>query len=178
MDQDWLFNCEQIELMLDNKSLGSKSLPADASPRIWKIPFARGGIKAIARNKGNVVATHELRTADKPAKTLLKSDRPNLTADREDLAYVEANIIDRHGVLMPDATNSISFKISGPASIFAVDNGGNLSHEPFHAAVRHACEGRCFAIIKAHSIGTITVDASAQGLPTATTKISVSESRK
>jgi beta-galactosidase len=171
-------NCEQVELMLNNKSLGSKSLLADASPRIWKVPFQRGTIKSIAKNKGHIVATHQLRTADKPAKILLKSDHPNLTACWEDLAYVEATVVDKDGVLVPDATNSISFKISGQASILAVDNGDNSSHEPFHATARHAYQGRCFAIIQARSTGTITIDASAEGLASAATKIRATASRE
>jgi beta-galactosidase len=171
-------NCEQVELLLNNKSLGSKTLPADVSPRIWKVQFVRGTIKSIAKNKAHIVATHELRTADKPAKILLQSDRPNLTPGPEDLAYVEATVVDKDGVLVPDASNSISFRISGPASILAVDNGDNSSHEPFHATTRRAYQGRCFAIIQGHSADTIMVDASAEGLASATTKIRVSATRK
>jgi beta-galactosidase len=164
-------NCEQVELMLNKKSLGSKSLPADASPRVWKIPFVRGTIKAVAKNQGHVVATHELRTADKPAKILLNVDHPTLTSDPEDLAYVKATVLDKDGVLVPDATNSISFKISGPASILAVDNGDNSSHEPFHATSRRAYQGRCFAIIKANAVGKITFEASSEGLSSSSTKL-------
>jgi beta-galactosidase len=171
-------NCEQVELMLNNTSLGSKSFPTDASPRVWKFPFARGAVKAISKNKGHVVATHELRTADKPAKIILKSDRPTVTAGPEDLAYVEATVVDKDGVLVPDATNSISFKISGPASILAVDNGDTSSHESFHSNNRRAYQGRCFAIIQAYSNGTITIDAVAEGLATATTQIHASTSRR
>ena len=171
-------NCDQVELLLNSKSLGSKPLPADASPRMWKVAFEPGTIKAIAKNKGHVVATHQLRTAGKSAKILLKSDRPAVTTGREDLAYVEATIVDKDGVLVPDASNSITFRISGPASILAVDNGDNSSHEPFHATARHAYQGHCFAIIQAHSPGTITVDASAEALASATTKIHASASRK
>jgi beta-galactosidase len=170
-------NCEQVELLLNNKSLGSKSLPADASPRIWKVPFVRGTIKSIAKNKGHIVATHQLRTADKPAKILVKLDRPNFTSDPEDLVYVEATVVDKDGVLVPDATNSISFRISGPASILAVDNGDNSSHEPFHATTRRAYQGRCFAIIKSDSAGYITVEASAQGLASASTKLQAANRR-
>jgi beta-galactosidase len=170
-------NCEQIELLLNNKSLGSKSLPADASPRIWKVQFVRGTIKSIAKNKGHIVATHQLRTADKPAKILLKLDRPNFTSDPEDLVYVEATVVDKDLVLVPDATNSISFRISGPASILAVDNGDNSSHEPFHATTRRAYQGRCFAIIKSDSAGYITVEASAQGLASASTKLQATNRR-
>src|SRR5260370_9747010 len=33
-------NCEQVELFLNGKSLGTKPRPADDSTRIWTVPFA------------------------------------------------------------------------------------------------------------------------------------------
>lgn len=171
-------NCEQVELLLNNKSLGSKSLPADASPRIWKVPFERGTIKAIARNHGRVVASHELHTAGNPAKIVLKSDRSSLFPDWDDLAYLEATVVDKDGIPVPDAADLISFRISGPGRILAVDNADNSSHEPFHAMIRHAYQGRCFAIVRADSPGKIVVDASAQALAPASAKIKASASHK
>jgi beta-galactosidase len=164
-------NCEQVELVLNKKSLGSKSLPADASPRAWKVPFERGTIKAIGRGKNQIVASYELRTAGKPSKILLKTDRANLTPDWDDLAYIEATVVDHEGMLVPNAADLISFKVVGSASIAAVDNGDNSSHESFHANNRHAYQGHCFAIIKANTPGNITVEASAVGLASASTKI-------
>jgi beta-galactosidase len=171
-------NCEQVELMLNKKSLGSKSLPADASPRTWKVPFERGTIKAIGKNKNHIAATHELQTAGTPSKILLKADRANLTPDWDDLAYIEATVVDRNGILVPDAAQQISFKVTGPGSIAAVDNGDNSSHELFHANYRHAYQGRCFAIIKANATDNITVEASADGLASAATKIRVRDTAK
>jgi beta-galactosidase len=170
-------NCEQVELILNSKSLGSKSLPADASPRTWKMPFERGTIKATGKNKNNIVAAYELRTAGKPSKIALKADHPNLTAEWDDLAYIEATVVDHEGILVPDAADLISFKVAGPGSIAAVDNGDNSSHESFHADHRRAYQGRCFAIIKANEAGNITVQATGDGLASASTKIRVTTSR-
>jgi beta-galactosidase len=169
-------NCEQVELILNKKSLGSKSLPPDASARTWKVPFERGTIKAIAKNKNYIVASHELRTAGKPSKIVLKADRPNLTPDWDDLAYVEATVVDREGIPVPDAADMIAFKVAGAGLITAVDNGDNSSHEPFRANKRHAYQGHCFAIIKANTSGNITIEASAEGLASGSTKIHVTAS--
>jgi len=169
-------NCEQVELILNNKSLGSKSLPSDASPRTWKLPFARGTIKAIGKDGNHIVATYELKTAGKPAKILLKADRPNLTTGWNDVAYVEATVVDKNGVLVPDATDLISFNIVGAGSVIAVDNGDNSSHELFHASNRRAYQGRCFAIIRANAAGNITAEARADGLFPAATKIRATRS--
>jgi beta-galactosidase len=64
-------NAEEVELFLNDKSLGTQKLHADASPITFQVPFERGTLKAVARTNGKIVATDELRTAGKPAHLLL-----------------------------------------------------------------------------------------------------------
>ena len=72
-------NCEEVELFLNGKSLGAKDKPRDDSPRVWKVKFEPGTIKAVAKNGDSVVAGDELRTAGKPAKIVLTTDREKLS---------------------------------------------------------------------------------------------------
>ncbi len=158
-------NCAQVELTLNGRSLGSLPLPADASPRIWRVPYEPGTLRAFGRNGAEVVATDELHTAGPSAKIVLSSDRDALAPSWDDVAYVRATVTDAAGVPIPDAADLITFGLSGPASIAAVDNGDLGSHEPFQAAQRHAFGGQCVAILKATaSSGQITLTASAPGL--------------
>jgi beta-galactosidase len=160
-------NCEEVELILNGKSLGTRSRPSDDSPRTWRVPFEPGAIKALGKNKGQNAATHELRTAGKPAKILLAVDRSQLTPDWDDLSYVTVTVADANGVQVPDAGDLITFKLTGPGVIAAVDSGDNSSHEPFQAAERRAFQGRCFAILRATAPASqITLTASAPGLTT------------
>ncbi|HEV2318624.1 MAG TPA: glycoside hydrolase family 2 TIM barrel-domain containing protein [Verrucomicrobiae bacterium] len=143
-------NCKFVELFLNDKSLGSQPLPADASPRIWNINYEPGTLTAIAReDNGNVVATDELRTAGQSAKIVLSTDTPILSPGFDHVAEVRAQITDSSGVEIPHANNLISFSVSGPGEIVAVDNGDNASHEPFQATKRHAYEGECVAYLRA-----------------------------
>jgi beta-galactosidase len=158
-------NCEEVELLLNGKSLGVKSLPADASPRVWKVSFEPGTLKAIGKNKGQPAATHELQTAGKPAKILLAADPAKLPFNWDAVCTVQATVVDEKGVPVPEASDLIAFKLSGPGEIAAVDSGDNVSHEPFRASSRHAYQGRCVAILKATApAGQIALTASAQGL--------------
>ncbi len=158
-------NCKEVELFLNGKSLGSKPLNADASPRVWKVAWAPGTLKAVARNDGKVVATDELRTAGAPAKIVLVSNRDRLPFDWNEVAFVRATVVDKHGIPVPSATNLVTFTISGPGVVAAVDNGNNASHEPFQADERQAFQGRCIAFVKAAApTGKIVLTASAPGL--------------
>jgi beta-galactosidase len=157
-------NCEEVELLLNGKSLGSKPLPADASARVWRVPYEPGTLRAVGRNKGAKAAAYELRTAGKPARVTLSVDRSRIRSNWDDAAFVTATVVDANGVLVPNADQSISFQLSGPGSIAAVDSADHASHEPFQASERKAFQGWCVAIVKAKGSGPITLKASAPGL--------------
>ncbi len=159
-------NCKEVELFLNGKSLGKKRINADASPRTWQAPFTPGVLKAIARNeRGRPAATNELRTAGKPAGIVLATEAKTLSPVWDDVATVRATIVDARGVTMPRADDLISFTVSGPAVIAAVDNADNASHEPFQASSRHAFQGGCVAFLRANAApGKITLTATAAGL--------------
>jgi beta-galactosidase len=158
-------NCKEVELFLNGQSLGVKFLNADASPRNWLVPFSPGILKAVARNDEKIVATDELRTAGPPAKIILTTDTEQLSPGFDDVAVIRAKIADASGIEIPRAKNLISFKVSGPGVIAAVDNGDNTSHELFQADSRHAFQGECVAYVKASADSVkIVVTAAATGL--------------
>jgi len=170
-------NCDEVELFLNGKSVGSKQLPPDAAPRTWTIPFETGSLKAVAKNRGQIVATHELKTAGKPARIILTSDRRTLAPVWDDVAHITAKIVDEKGVLVPAANDQVVFNITGPGVVAAVDSGDNSSHEPFQSSQRRAYQGLCFAMVKAKAPrGRITITATASGLTSTSVTIAASKS--
>lgn len=158
-------NCESVELFLNGRSLGALDKPKDDSPRVWKVEFEPGTIKAIASNGGSVVAAAEHRTAGKAAKVRLTAVRKTLTASWDDVVRVEAAVVDDQGVLVPDAKNPVAFSVDGPGAIAAVDNGDVISHEPFRGNTRSAYQGKCIVWVKAGDAkGRFTLTAGSEGL--------------
>jgi len=168
-------NCKEVELFLNNQSLGVKNIKADAAPRNWSVPFAPGKIKAVARNAGKIVATDELTTAGKPAKLVLSTEAEKVSPSFDDVAIVRAKIVDANGIEIPRANDLIAFKVSGPGVIAAVDNGDNASHELFQTGSRHAFQGECVAFVKATAAsGKITLTATAAELDAGTITLKAS----
>ena len=165
-------NCDQVELFINGKSLGSQALPANAMPRTWRVPFEPGSLKAVARNNGGIAAIDELKTAGPAAKLVLVADREKLAPGFDNVSYVKATIADGNGIEVPSANNLVTFAIDGPGEIAAVDNADDSSDEPFQAKERHAYQGHCFAIIRAtDATGPITLEASAPGVAPASITI-------
>jgi beta-galactosidase len=168
-------NCDQVKLFLNGKSLGAKSKPADASPRVWVVSFVPGKLEAVATNGGRIVARHDLRTAEQPTKIILTADRPQLTPTWDDVDCVTATVVDANGTVVPTANDAIDFSADGPGAIVAVDSADNESHESFQAAQRRAYQGRCVAYVKATgNSGEIRVRAQSRGLADAMLSIHVS----
>lgn len=167
-------NCDEVELFLNGKSLGSKPKPKDDSPRNWKVNFEVGTIKAVGKNGGKIVAEFELRTAGKPAKIVLSANKAGITNDWNDVVFVTATVVDDKGVAVPGANDLITFEATGSGSIVAVDSADNADHDPFQAKQRRAFQGTCEALIKANKAGgQITVSARAPGLTGAKVTIGV-----
>jgi beta-galactosidase len=165
-------NCDEVELYLNGKSLGSKSLPADASPRTWRVPYAAGAIRAVGRNAGREAATQEMRTAGPAAAIVLASDRATLSTGWDDVAFVTATVVDANGVVAPGAEMKIAFEVSGPGVLAAVDNADASSIEPFQASGRTVFDGQCIAILRASAPGgQILLKATAAGLAAGSVKI-------
>ncbi len=163
-------NCQVVELFLDGRSLGSKAKPADDFPRAWTVLDA-GTLKAIGSNDGKAVAEHELRTASQAAKLSLSAETTTIPHDYDDVAAVRVVIADKDGRVcaLADATVAanplVSFTISGPATIAAIDNAAADNHDGFRGRQIHAAAGQCCVWVRSTAdSGTIVVKASAAGL--------------
>ncbi|MDP8998897.1 MAG: hypothetical protein M3O46_02170, partial [Myxococcota bacterium] len=102
-------------------------------------------------------------TGTTAAKVVVTADHPALTTDLNDVTYVKATIADAAGNVVTSASNPVTFSITGPGTIIAVDSG-SLIQESFRGNVRNAYQGVCFAIVQATGAGAITVAASSGSL--------------
>ncbi len=179
-------NAEEVELTLNGATIGTQKLHPDASPITFEVPYAAGTLTAIARTAGKVVAEDTLRTAGKPDHLILttnlspltKSTASTLTPDWNDITYVTATLVDANGTPLPDATTAVHFTTIGPAAIIATDNGNLLDHEPYQAPEHKLYNGTAIAILRATApSGSITLTATAAGVPPATLTLKASPTK-
>ena len=165
-------NAESVELFLNGTSLGSKEMTSTTGHLEWSVTFAAGTLEAKASKAGAVVANDKLQTAGAAAALVLKVDRPAIAADGRDLAFIEVDVVDAQGVLVPEAANKIDFALSGPGTLAGVDNGDATSHEPYQGSSRSAFSGKAMAIVKSTTApGAITLTASSGSLTVASATI-------
>jgi len=100
----WAYsNAEEVELFLNNKSLGVKKKQGDDLHLMWKVPFTPGALKAISRTGGKEILVKEVKTAGAPAKLVVTADRSTIIADGTDLSFLTVDVVDENGVIVPNA---------------------------------------------------------------------------
>ena len=163
-----------MELFLNGVSQGVKTT-GDSLHLAWNVPWEPGTIRAKGV-KGDTVVYDQVTTAGSPARVKLKPDRTSIIADGKDLVFIETDITDANGVLVPNAANMVNFSVSGPGTIVGVDNGNAISHESYKGSSRSAFSGKCLVIVQAtKASGSIVVTADSSGLSSDSVTISSTE---
>ena len=124
-----LSNCDEVELLLNGKSLGRQTMPRNSELK-WKVAYMPGTLSAKGYTGGKMAAETKVETTGAAAAVQLSPDRASLKADGEDVSVVTVSVADDRGRVVPVAGNPVSFELEGPGRIIGVGNGDPSCHEP------------------------------------------------
>lgn len=170
-------NLDAVELFVNGVGQGLRHVPPHGHVE-WRVRYAAGVIEARGYRDGRVVLTQVRQTVGAAAGIRLRTDRPALAADAEDLAVVAVEIVDAQGRAVPTADAAVRFAVEGPGRLLGVGNGDPTSHESDKGDSRQAFNGLCMAIVQAsRDPGTIVLRASSPGLVPAALRLPVQAAR-
>ncbi len=96
------------------------------------VKYEPGELKVVAYDaEGRRAGEQIVRTAGAEAALKLETDRHELTADGNDLAYITVSMTDDKGTLCPDAADELEVEVSGVGTFRAICNGDATSLEVF-----------------------------------------------
>ncbi|MDR2475502.1 MAG: DUF4982 domain-containing protein [Bacteroidales bacterium] len=167
-------NADEVELLLNGKSIGvQKNNISDIKKRNmirWQhVPYEKGKLTAVARSGGQEVARHQVETAGKAVALRIEIENKRWKANGMDLQYVNVYAVDSKGRRDVSLSGqSVTFEVSGAASLVAVDNGDHTSDELFAGNKRSLHNGFALAILRAgQTAGTVKIKASVPGIKSA-----------
>jgi len=189
-------NADEVELLLNGRSLGRKQNPKD-NPKLhnqihWdNITYADGTLEAIAYHKvqssstseaakpsaklkvqSQEVARHKIETTGKAVRLIATPEDQSWQADGTDLMHVRIKAIDSKGHRVPMAQDELKFEVEGDASIVAVSSGNHNSDELNVTNHRRLYNGSALVILRSgKSPSKVTLNTSADGFKTVTTKL-------
>jgi beta-galactosidase len=162
----WAYtNCDDVELFLNGKSLGTRYFDRGNLHLSWKVPFEPGMLKAVGRKNGKKILTDEVHTADEVATIHLNPDRNKIHANGRDLSYITVSVTDKKGTVVPHADNMIHFDVRGPGKVAGIGNGHEIGHESFQEPKHRVFNGKCMVILQSkEKAGKIQLKATSKRL--------------
>ena len=170
-------NADEVELVVNGKSLGRKANPTgDAKRRNqirWDdVEYQPGKAVAIAYKGGREVARHQVETPGKAVKLVAVPDQDGWQADGLDLQHVRIYAVDSKGRRVYSAQHELQFGTEGAARIAAVSNGNIRSDELYCTNHIHLYNGSAMVILRAgRQAGSVVLTTRAEGLKPLKTKL-------
>jgi beta-galactosidase len=125
----WTYsNCEEVELLLNGKSLGRRKINKDSHGE-WKVRYMPGTLEAKGYIAGKTIASDKVQSTGRGSIIQMQSHKSEIGADGEDLAIITVSELDAKKRFVPDANDEVIFSIQGPGKIIGVGNGDPSSHE-------------------------------------------------
>jgi beta-galactosidase len=167
---------QMVRLELNGRIVGEQTIDTAASiTAAFEVSYEPGTLIARCYDNGRETASQTLKTTGRPKAVRLIADRTRIRADRNDLSYVRAEIIDSEGNIVPDADDIlVTFEVKGSGEIAGVGSGNPADMSSFQQPMKKTWQGICLAIVRPEATpGKIRIRARAEGLKGTSLKISV-----
>ncbi|HEY2582836.1 MAG TPA: glycoside hydrolase family 2 TIM barrel-domain containing protein [Mucilaginibacter sp.] len=165
---------KQIKLELNGKIIAEQTVPDGSITATFSVEYQPGTIIAKGFTNGKEDGKSVLSTTGKPIAIRLVPDRKAIKADVNDLSYVDVEVVDEKGNVVPNADDiEISFDLNGPGKIAGVGSGNPADLSSFQQNHKKVYQGRGLVILQPNGKGgTITLKATTNGLASAQVVIS------
>jgi beta-galactosidase len=159
----------EVELFLNGKTLGRKAVGLTSEYKAsYKVPYSPGQITAIGYRNGREAGRWSLQTAGAPVSAKVSTERTQIAANGEDLAYVTVELVDANGapVYAQSGDRGVRVTVSGAGTLAGIGNGDPRDASSFNSGRRKTFHGRVVAAVRAGTgAGTIVVEIEPDGLP-------------
>lgn len=166
-------NCDEVELMLNNRSLGRRSKASTAGRIInWNLAYEPGTLTAKGYRKGKEVAHYTLQTAGTAAAIKAVVYQHPLIRKRGSLQQIEVSITDAAGNSLYAPGNTLTVTVSGKATLKGIENSNLSDVTLYQSNSKKVTNGPLMVYVQPPVDGSAyTVTFASDGLPAATLKV-------
>lgn len=172
-------NMDEVELLLNGKSLGKKQVGKHDIPA-WRVKYVPGKLEAKGKKSGKKYVESMITTGKSATLKIVSETGGQMRGDGNDVAVITVKVLDAKGNLVPTADNHIRFGIKN-GRILGVGNGHPSSHErdvfrPGEEVSRNAFGGYVQLIVTSDRSGKpVELTALSDGLKDDTISIDITE---
>ena len=153
----------EVKLYLDDQLIGTKQVSRKTEFKaVFSVPYQTGTLRAEAGGK-----SVRLKTAGEPARLRLTPDRTMMTADGQSLTFVTIEVLDKNGILVPEAAIDCEAVIKGQGQLLAFASADLKDTEPYTSPRSKTWKGRVLLVVRStQKKGSVNVSIKSS-LPTA-----------
>lgn len=166
---------KKVRLELNGKTIEEQDVPENSVTATFEVAYEPGTLTAKGSTNGKDDGESTLFTTGKPTSIRLVADKKSVKADANDLSFVNVEIVDEKGRVVPNTDQlDITYTINGAGKIAGVGNGNPADVSSFQTGHKKAFRGKALVVVQPlDKAGTISLSASAEGLPAAKIVIAV-----
>ena len=158
---------DEAEVFVNGKSIGrkpvSKERPFPYSVR-FETTFQPGEVIAVSYQNGKEVSRATLVTTGSAQRIRLVPEKSVMAADGHDLIYVNIEITDRDGRVVPDAAVALRANVSGAGRLAGFGSANPITEEDYTDSETVSYHGQALLIMRAgYESGTCSVEICANG---------------
>ena len=174
-------SAEETELIVNGESIGRKKAGESLIHNmpltfLFRTEYRPGTVEAVSYTGGKEVSRTVLKTTGKPASIRLTAETEALKANGVSLCYVNAEVIDENGNVVPDADVLLKADVNGAATLQGFGSGNPVTDENYTKGRFTSYLGRALAVLRAgYEAGETCLTVSAEGLGTAKVTLPVRE---
>jgi beta-galactosidase len=163
-----------VRLYLNGKKVDEQQIKEGSITAVFSVPYEKGLLKAVNVENGKETDAIEFKTVGEADHLKITADRISIKANRNDLAYISVQVVDKNNRVLPTASIPVWFIIKGDGEIAATTSADPTDLSGFHNKEKNTFHGSCLAIVRpTGKKGTISLTVKAKGLPDASLVIYV-----
>jgi beta-galactosidase len=169
-------DCDSVRLYLNNVFLTTQK-QIEKLTATFIVPYASGELRAEGIKDGKIIANCVLRTTGAPDHFTFSTEKGKITNNPNDLLYVNVNVVDSIGNIVPTATTKLHLSVEGNGRLLASGNAAPDDMKSFRNPNCLCSQGKCLVILQPRRLsGNIVLKVSSDGMPNAKLVIPVIKS--
>lgn len=141
-------NADEVELILNGKSLGRKTV-AGVFSATYEVEYMPGTLEAVSYLDNQEAGRCTLRSAGGAAGLRVETDRRALPADGESLAFVKVRLVDENGNTNHMQTESITVGLEGAAILQGFGSANPSCEGSYQSSTWDTYDGAVMAVVRA-----------------------------
>lgn len=159
-------SADRVELNLNGECIAARDLAPENKMRTeFRVAYSPGTLEAVAFSNRKEIERVHLVTVGPLSELRLSVENSSASNSRHRLYYINFELLDSSGRILPDAKEDVSLIVDGPAELIGFGSADPWAVGSYQSSTAQTFQGRALAILRSlDQKGAVSVKATAAGI--------------